>query len=88
MYIIAPSVRYDGRYPFTNWAFNKHGLIALANWADLKVLDASVAGIPNPDVGAEWDTVWDDAVLIALKGENSHGLPTQKLHFERRVSSH
>lgn len=66
--IIAPSVRYEGKYPVANWAFNKDGLYALANWADLEVIDASVAGVPDQNSGYEWDDPLDDAMLIAVKG--------------------
>ena len=49
--MIAPSVRYNGKFPRANWAFNQDGLCALAKWAGLEVIDASVAGIPSADVG-------------------------------------
>ncbi len=67
IYILAPSMRYDGKYPYANWAFNDHGLVALANWANLEIIDHSVAGIPNDNASPEWDYVLDDAVLIARK---------------------
>lgn len=84
--IIAPSNRYDGKYPVADWAFNYDGLIALANWAKLEVLDASVAGVPGIDIGTEWDNPLDDAMLIALNGKSKEveKLPQRRLAFQRR----
>ena len=88
IYIIAPSNRYDGKYPYANWAFNKHGLIALADWADLEVVDCSVEGIPDREASEEWDHPLGDAVLIARKRDEKTrdkiDLPRATLSIERR----
>lgn len=84
--ILAPSNRYDGKYPVADWAFNRDGLSALANWADLEVLEAVVAGIPDPSAGSEWDHPLDDAMLIALNGKSKNLtlLPHSHLQYERK----
>ena len=84
--ILAPSNRYDGKYPVADWAFNRDGLKALANWADLEVLEVVVAGIPDLSVGSEWDHPLDDAMLIALNGKSRSLtlLPHNHLQYERK----
>lgn len=85
-FMVAPSNRYNGKYPVVNWAFNRDGLWAIAKWAGLEVVDASVAGIPSMDAGPEWDYPLDDAVLIAIKGQKKE-IPffemVEKLRFQR-----
>ena len=87
--IITPSMRYDGNYPRACWAINKDGLIALANWGNLKVLDASVAGIPDVSASEEWDYPLDDAMLIAFKeGETFPPPPRKQLGISRRYKNY
>lgn len=85
-FLIAPSMRYNGKYPVANWAFNQNGLCVLAKWAGLEVIDASVAGVPSADVGPEWDDLVDDGTLIALDGhqeENPFFKQVEKLSIQR-----
>ncbi len=88
IYVIAPSMRYDGQCPYANYAFNTHGMVAIAQWADIEVIDASVAGIPFEKAGKEWDDPLDDAVLIARKKPGDKDdipeLQINKLKYERR----
>lgn len=85
IYIIAPSNRYDGKYPHANYSFNKHGMVAMATWADLEIIDCSVAGIPNVEASNDWDDPLDDAVLIARKkDEYAPCIPDFKLSIARR----
>lgn len=88
--MIAPSNRYDGKYPVACWAFNVDGLYAMAKYGGgLSVIDASVAGIPEYNVGMEWDSPHDDAVLIAKKGAIKDSLKEKypRFKYSRRYTN-
>ena len=83
--IIAPNTSIEHRYPTDCWRFFGDGLRALAKWSNLECLHTSVAGIPDANASSDWDSVWNDAVLIAQKpGDNMIKNPPQ-LPIERRI---
>jgi len=65
--ILAPSNRYNERYPIVCYGILKDGFVALAKWAGLKVLHVSVAGVPCLETDLDWDYPLDDGMLIAQK---------------------
>ncbi len=63
--LVAPSTGPEHRYPQDCWRFYRDGLVALASWADMAVVDARV----HAD-GARWpddSPQWNDAVLVAQR---------------------
>lgn len=85
--IIAPNGGHEHRYPVDCWRFFGDGLVALAKWADLEVIDVSVAGIPEKNVSMDWDCAFNDACLIAMKRKEGFELTNaSKLKYERRYN--
>lgn len=63
--LIAPSSGPEHRYPVDCWRFYADGMAALAHWARLEVLEASVQ---SQDLGyADGSDTWRDAVLVCRK---------------------
>lgn len=63
--LIAPSTGYEHRYPLDCWRFYPDGMIALANFAQLEVLEAFTQW-ENENYN-DGSNVWHDSVLIARK---------------------
>ncbi|AFY62541.1 methyltransferase domain-containing protein [Synechococcus sp. PCC 6312] len=63
--LIAPSTGYEHRYPVDCWRFYPDGMMALANFAQLEVLEAFTQW-ENENYN-DGSNVWHDSVLIARK---------------------
>lgn len=84
--IIAPNSSPEHKYPLDCYRYFGDGLAALAKWANLTVLDVTVAGIPEKNVSGKWNSIHMDVCLVAMKG--SEDLLTKKaarLPYERRT---
>ncbi len=65
--IVAPAAGYEHKYPVDCWRFYPDGFRALAKFADMEVLHASMQWEP---LGyADGSDEWKDAVLVAKKPE-------------------
>ncbi len=64
--LIAPSGGYEHRYPVDCWRFYTDGMIALAHYARLEVVEAYTDWNPHADY-ADDSAAWKDSVLIARK---------------------
>lgn len=82
--IIAPSNRYDGKYPVACYSFNCDGFIAISKWANLEVIDVSIGGVPNKYADSSWDSPHDDLMLIAKKGDKRGCESYPRLGYSRR----
>lgn len=88
--MVAPSQRYDGKYPVACWSFNYDGLLALSKWSGLITIDATIGGIPNDYVDDDWYHPLDDAFLIASKNYNyvdPPRLPFQRSYYDYNLKS-
>ena len=68
--ILVPFYIREHKYPVDCYRYYSDGLIALAKWAELDVIQASVGGFPcrNETYMAKWmNENYDDSVLIAGK---------------------
>ena len=68
--ILAPFAHIEHRYPTDCYRYFSDGFIALAKWADLQVIEATVGGIPQGTTDPAWKATeenYDDTVLIASK---------------------
>lgn len=65
--IIAPNSLWEHKYPYDCYRYFADGMVALAKWAGLKIIEISVAGIPQKGVSSEWDDPSNDVCLIAGK---------------------
>jgi len=85
--LVVPSTGDEHRYSLDCWRFYRDGLVALAQWADLEVLEARVHG------DAEWSdpsNIWHDAVLVARRpdlGRRNAVIAGAKRAVLRRVLS-
>lgn len=85
--IIAPNFCNEHKYPKDCWRFFSDGLIALAKYAGLQVINATVAGVPDLNVEKRWDDRINDASIIAVKSSETVNVDNyKKLEFERRIS--
>ena len=88
--ILAPFSHEEHRYPVDCYRYYSDGFRALAKWADFKVVEVTVGGVPK---GSENDPQWisgtnyDDTMMVLLKDLQNradlNGLP--KLGSEKRV---
>lgn len=67
--LIAPSSGYEHRYPVDCWRFYPDGLVALASFAKLEVLEAFTQWEDREYT--DGSNIWHDSVLIAGKS-NTH----------------
>lgn len=75
--IIAPFALVEHRYPTDCYRYFSDGFIALAKWANLKVVESTVGGIPKGTTDPKWldkDQNYDDTMLIAMKTDNDQDL--------------
>jgi 2-polyprenyl-3-methyl-5-hydroxy-6-metoxy-1,4-benzoquinol methylase len=81
--IIAPSGGPEHRHPVDCWRFFPDGFKALARYARLEVLEASVQAESQdyPDGSDDWA----DTLLVAKKPEKTHTKNTTQTHIYRRV---
>lgn len=83
--ITAPNSGNEHKHPLDCYRYFADGLAALAKWAGFKVIDATVAGIPERNASSDYDDYWNDVCLIAIKSEEE--INTDKypgLKYERR----
>ncbi|MCH5250044.1 MAG: methyltransferase domain-containing protein [Lachnospiraceae bacterium] len=83
--IIAPNSGNEHKAPLDCYRYFADGFAALAQWAGLKVIDVTVAGIPERNASSDYDDYWNDVCLIAIKSEeeiNADEYP--RLKYERR----
>lgn len=85
--ILAPNSGGEHRFPVDCYRYFADGLIALAKWGGFKVINATVAGVPSlSDTPKEWDTPWNDALIILVKSvEDIDVNKFPRLLHERRV---
>lgn len=69
--IIAPNSTNEHKFPVDCYRYFSDGLIALAKWGGLTVIDCKVAGIPEISATSEWDSYHNDAMLVAIKGKEN-----------------
>jgi SAM-dependent methyltransferase len=82
MCVVAPSGGQEHRYPLDCWRYYRDGLVALATWADLEVLDAAVHH--DADRWSDDSGQWADAVLIARRA-SATGLRGRLSEVKREV---
>lgn len=61
IFLIAPSRGPEHRYPVDCWRFYPDGYQALADYADLELLEVSTDWVPHPDPDSE---AWGDTVGV------------------------
>lgn len=67
--IIAPNSIPEHRYPVDCYRYFADGFRALAKWANLTVIQATVGGVPNLNPSAEWYAGGhNDSMMILTKG--------------------
>jgi len=67
--LVVPSQGYKHSYPLDCWRFFDDGLVALAKWARLEVLDVYTQ--TDEVEGAIRDPVWQDSVIVMRKPKRS-----------------
>ncbi len=85
--IIAPNSGFEHKAPYDCYRYYADGLKALASWANLFVLHASVAGVPDINSDDTWVSEWNDAVIVAQKTPYDKGLINQPFTYEKRMIS-
>lgn len=68
--ILTPFAYKEHKYPTDCYRYFSDGFIALAKWADLNVIEATVGGVPQGTTDPAWKITeenYDDTVLIAGK---------------------
>ena len=85
--ILAPNSGSEHRYPVDCYRYFADGLRALAKWGGFKVINATVAGVPDLSVPKEWDSVWNDAFIVLIKSvEDVDVEKFPRLLHERRIT--
>ena len=85
--ILAPNGGNEHRYPVDCYRYFADGLRALAKWGGFKVINATVAGVPDPSVPEDWNSVFNDAFIILIKSfEDVDVEEFPRLLHERRVT--
>lgn len=87
--ILAPNTIEEHRYPTDCYRYFSDGFCALANWAKLQVVSASVSGVPFQNAGEEWYSEgFNDTLMILGKGISEEDIERYpKLLFEKRFDS-
>lgn len=84
--ILAPNAIHEHRHPKDCYRYFADGLRALAKWGGFKVINATVAGVPNPSASKEWDSALDDSFIVMIKSvEDVDVKKFPRLLHERRV---
>lgn len=68
--ILTPFALGEHRYPTDCYRYYSDGLIALAKWAKLSVIECTVGGVPAGTTDPKWldsNENYDDTMLIAAK---------------------
>lgn len=85
--IIAPNSTPEHRYPTDCYRYFADGFTALAKWGGFRVLDVTVAGIPERCAPPEWASGDNDVCLVAAKGSGDwHKNEIARFPFERRLN--
>lgn len=72
--ILTPFALGEHRYPTDCYRYYSDGLIALAKWANLAVVECTVGGIPKGTTELKWSDKnenYDDTMLVACKTNDS-----------------
>ncbi len=83
--VIAPNSIFEHRFPVDCYRYFSDGFRALAKWAGLTVIDATVSGIPSEEAPKGWISYHNDSMLIAIKSKEA--VDTSKypvLPYEKR----
>lgn len=81
VFILAPNTIREHRYPTDCYRYYSDGLIALANWANLNVVEASISGVPKSSTSEYWYAEgYNDSSIILTKGRDNEDL-TKYPHF-------
>jgi SAM-dependent methyltransferase len=80
--LVAPSTGYEHRYPVDCWRFYPDGMRAMANFANLDVLEAFTQW--EDEIYADGSNVWHDSVLIASNPLNPKESTIELHHFNQR----
>ncbi len=84
--ITAPNATPEHRYPTDCYRYFSDGLTALAKWADLKTLHASVGGVPSIQGTEDWLSRDNDAYLVAQKRPYCTSIIEDPFKYERRIT--
>lgn len=86
--IIAPNGLFEHKYPIDCYRYYADGMRAMAEFAGLKVIEVSVAGIPHEGVSLDWDEISNDVCLVACKSKKIQDKYADKIMFplERRCN--
>lgn len=73
--ILTPFNLKEHKYPLDCYRYYPDGMIALAKWASLSVINCTTGGVPEGVDAKQWipSENYDDTVLIAAKLGNSTG---------------
>ena len=80
--LVAPSAGEEHRYPLDCWRYYRDGLVALASWGDLEVVDAVVHD--DSDRWSDNSAQWADAVLVARRSPKA-GLRVRLADLKREL---
>lgn len=85
--ILAPNSAGEHKHPFDCYRYYADGFSALAKWGGFKIINVTVAGIPDPQAPPEWNDVNNDVMMILLKSDRDDIDLNQfpRLLHERRV---
>lgn len=67
--IIVPNSFWEHRYPTDCYRYYSDGMRALAKWAGFRVIEVSVAGIPDSNASLDFDNINNDVCLVACKSD-------------------
>lgn len=68
--ILTPFALGEHKYPTDCYRYYSDGLKALAKWANFKVVECTVGGVPSGNLSGEWldnNENYDDTMLVAAK---------------------
>lgn len=82
--IIAPNSLWEHKYPYDCYRYFSDGLVAMAKWAGLTVIESTVAGIPRSGVSPKWDEPSNDVCLVAGKDIAEEMFKKKMFPIERR----
>ena len=86
--ILAPNSTGEHNHPIDCYRYYADGFRALAKWGGFKVINVTVAGVPDPSAPKEWDEPANDTFMILIKSlEDINVEQFPRLLYERRVTS-
>ena len=86
--ILAPNSLGEHKYPVDCYRYYSDGFRALAKWGGYKIINVTVAGVPDMSVPKEWDGPENDAFMILMKSSEDINVEQfPRLLYERRVTS-